>query len=204
MKINCSYKELIALDDPRIIPHPKNPNVHPDKQIERLAKIIEYQGQRSPIVISTRSGFITKGHGRLAAIKKLGWENIAVDFQDYENDAMEWSDIVADNAIAEWATLDKDLIIGELETLDLDIELLGIEDFDMQKVGEVDMPELPSGDKQPFQQKTFTLHDEQVDTVDEAIEKVKTKYKEAYSNEVNENSNGNAIAYICELFISEC
>ena len=147
MKFNCSYGELLAIDDPKIIPNPKNPNKHPENQIERLAKIIEYQGQRSPIVISTRSGFITKGHGRLASIKLLGWEKIAVDFQDYENEAQEWADIVADNAIAEWATLDKDLIISELETLDLDIELLGIEDFSLFDFGQIEEEEVDQEEK---------------------------------------------------------
>ena len=64
MKIECAYTELIGIDYPKLIPNPKNPNKHPDDQIERLAKIIDFQGQRSPIVISKRSGFITKGYPR--------------------------------------------------------------------------------------------------------------------------------------------
>jgi len=56
MKINCAYDEIVELH--KITPCPKNPNRHTDDQVERLAKIIDYQGQRSPIVISNRSGFI--------------------------------------------------------------------------------------------------------------------------------------------------
>lgn len=135
MKINCAYQELLSLDDPSIIPNPDNPNDHSEDQIERLAKIIDYQGQRSPIVISNLSGFITKGHGRLMAIKKLGWEKIAVDYQDYENKAQEWADIVADNAIAEWSMLDvakvKEVAL-DLEELDLD--MLGVKNFNYEEL----------------------------------------------------------------------
>jgi len=135
MKFNCAYGELLTIDDPRIIPNPKNPNKHPENQIERLAKIIEYQGQRAPIVISKRSGFMTKGHGRLLAIKHLGWSQIAVDFQDYENEAQEYADMVADNAIAEWSTQDNEMINIEAIELgpEIDIEMLGMK-FDFTKL----------------------------------------------------------------------
>lgn len=139
-KINCAHSEIVEIH--KIVPNPKNPNKHSDKQIERLAKIIDYQGQRSPIVISTLSGFVVKGHGRLMAMEKLEWEHVAVDYQDYESEAQEYADIVADNAIAEWSELDLELIGAELKDMDfdLDLDLLGLEDFGLPEV-EV----LPSG-----------------------------------------------------------
>ena len=129
MKFNCAYDELVELH--KLTENPKNPNKHPDKQIERLAKIIDYQGQRAPIVVSTRSGFITKGHGRLLALKKLGWEKAAVDYQDYDSDAQEYADIVSDNKIAAWAEFDMAMVNADIADLgpELDIELLGMENF---------------------------------------------------------------------------
>ena len=59
LNIQCEYTELVDIN--ALKPNPKNPNKHPPEQIERLAKIIEYQGMRSPIVVSELSGFITKG-----------------------------------------------------------------------------------------------------------------------------------------------
>ena len=50
--IECKHDALV--DVSALIPHPRNPNSHPDAQIELLAKIIEYQGWRRPIVVSTR------------------------------------------------------------------------------------------------------------------------------------------------------
>jgi len=128
MQFNCSYTELVNIS--KLIPNPKNANKHPPKQIERLAKIIDFQGQRSPIVVSKRSGFITKGHGRLEAIKLLGWTDAAVDYQDYLSEAQEYADIIADNEIARWASLDREMLTKDLLEIDLeDIELLGLEDF---------------------------------------------------------------------------
>lgn len=130
MQFNCAYTELVNIN--KIVPNPKNANKHSAEQIERLAKIIDFQGQRSPIVVSKRSGFITKGHGRLMAMQKLGWENIAVDYQDYLSEAQEYADIIADNEIARWAELDMSKVVEDLKGLDLgDIDLLGLKDSDI-------------------------------------------------------------------------
>lgn len=142
MKINCAYSEIIEIH--KLQPNPKNPNKHPDKQIEMLAKIIDYQGQRSPIVVSKRSGFITKGHGRLMAIQKLGWDKCAVDYQDYESEAQEYADIVADNKIAELAEHDDNFMIDTIKELDMgefDFDLLGLKDLSIFTSGIDDLPE---------------------------------------------------------------
>jgi len=136
-KINCSYDNLVSFED--IKPHPKNPNTHSDEQIERLAKIIEYQGQRSPVVIDRKSGFIVVGHGRASAIKKIGWDKIAVNYQDFDSEEQLYAHMTADNAIAEWATLDLSLINTELENMpDLDLDLLGLKDFEAIAIEELD------------------------------------------------------------------
>ena len=131
MKIDCAHDKMVGLE--QLQPNPRNPNNHPEKQIEMLAKIIEYQGQRSPIVVSKRSGFIVKGHGRLEAIQKLGWKKAAVDYQDYENEAQEFADMVADNKIAELASTDHNLMIDLVKDSGLvDFELFGLNDFKLE------------------------------------------------------------------------
>ena len=134
----CAYTSLVDLH--KLVPNPKNPNKHPKEQIERLAKIIDYQGQRAPIVVSNRSGFITKGHGRLEALKSLKWTKAAVDYQDYEDEAQEYADIVADNAISSWAELQLADINTEMLELgpDFDIDLLGIKDFVIEPIEKFD------------------------------------------------------------------
>lgn len=137
MKFNCSYSDLVELH--KLTPNPLNANKHPDRQIEMLAKIIDYQGQRVPIVVSKRSGFITKGHGRLLALQKLGWEKAAVDMQDYLDEAQEYADVIADNKIAELAEHDDAFMIENMQKFNFDdFELLGLDDFEMPKDKKVD------------------------------------------------------------------
>lgn len=201
MKFNCAYDELVDLE--KIVPNPENNNHHPQKQIERLAKIIDWQGQRSPIVISTRSGFIVKGHGRFEAIKSLGWEKAAVDYQDYESEAQEYADMTADNQIATWAEFDEGAVLSKLPDLNIDYEMLGMVEIPTLDDCETDMPDLASGDKEPFQQMTFTLADGQAETIKEAISKAKGDSNFEYVDKMgNENSNGNALFFVVQEWLN--
>lgn len=60
-----------------------------------------------------------------------------------------------------------------------------------------DVPALPTGDRAPFQQMTFTLHDTQVAEVKNAI--AKAKHAGGFTGP-NENSNGNALARVAEAY----
>lgn len=141
MNFKCAYDKLVEID--QLIENPRNPNNHPEKQIQMLAKIINYQGQRSPVVVSNRSGFIVKGHGRLAALKALGWTQVAVDYQDYENEAEEFADMVADNKIAELAQHDDNLMVQGIRDFGInDFELLGLDDFSFLDLGEASYEQL--------------------------------------------------------------
>jgi hypothetical protein len=129
MKIHCPHDRLVSIKELKA--HPQNRNQHPKDQIERLAKILDYQGWRYPIKVSKRSGFITSGHGRLEAAKHLKLKEVPVSFQDYTDDAQEYADLQADNAIASWSELDLSAINSDIGDLgpDFDIDLLGIKDF---------------------------------------------------------------------------
>jgi hypothetical protein len=132
MKFECANDKLVSIDSLLMLQNPKNPNIHTKAQIDRLAKIIEFAGQRSPIVVSNRSGFIIKGHGRLLAMHSLGWTEAAVDYQDYVTEASEYQDMVADNEIARWSELDRSKFTDDLHDIDFgDIDLFGIQDFSM-------------------------------------------------------------------------
>lgn len=129
MKVRCLYDKLVPISD--LKPHPKNRNKHPKEQIERLAKILDYQGVRYPAKVSNLSGCITSGHGRIEAAKLNGWTEFPVNFQDYDDEAQEYADVQADNAIASWAELDFSGINADLGDLgpELDLEMLGIRSF---------------------------------------------------------------------------
>jgi len=125
VQIHCVYTELS--DPTLLIPNPRNPNHHPKRQIELLAKIIQSQGWRTPVTVSNRSGFVVRGHGRLQAALLLGCK-VPIDRQDYASEAEEWADLIADNRIAELAEMDTGEVarlLNELDGLDFDMDLTG-------------------------------------------------------------------------------
>ncbi|MHC1760538.1 MAG: site-specific DNA-methyltransferase [Negativicutes bacterium] len=132
--IHCAHDALA--DITTLVPNPRNPNRHPDKQIELLGKIIKNQGWRAPITVSTRSGFIVRGHGRLLAAQKLGLSEVPVDRQDYASEAEEWADMIADNRIAELSEIDDEAVSRLLTEFDMDFdrELTGFSVKDIDKL----------------------------------------------------------------------
>lgn len=135
VKIHCAYDELVDLY--KLVPNPRNPNKHSDRQIEMLAKIIEHQGWRVPITVSKRSGFVVRGHGRLQAAEILGLEKVPVDYQDYENEAEEWADLIADNRIAELSEMDNTMLkdlLQEIDTGVIDMELTGFTEDELESL----------------------------------------------------------------------
>ena len=122
----CAHDKIVAVE--KLIPNPKNPNQHPDSQIQLLGRIIRQAGWRQPITVSKRSGFIVKGHGRLAAALLEGMKEAPVDYQNYTSEAEEYADLVADNRIAELAETDNKLladIFAEIDTGEIPMELTG-------------------------------------------------------------------------------
>ena len=124
----------------KLVPHPRNPNKHPESQTKALAKIIEAQGWRAPIVVSNLSGFIIAGHGRYQAAQLLGLEKVPVNRQDFESEAMEWAHMIADNRLAELADMDS-IGLGEL------IRDLDLQDFDLALTGFNELSEVPGLDE---------------------------------------------------------
>ncbi len=157
MKIHCAYDSVVPIPELKL--HPKNRNVHPQEQLDRLAKILDYQGWRYPVKVSKRSGYVTSGHGRIEAAKINKWHQIPVSFQEYESDEQEYADLTADNAIASWAELDLSGINTDLPAFgpELDIDMLGLRGFlvdpsELDPMKEWDgMPEFDQDDKTGYQ-----------------------------------------------------
>lgn len=126
--VHCAYDEMVAIE--RCIPNPRNPNTHPKKQLELLSKIISGQGWRAPITMSRRSGFVVRGHGRLAAAQMIGCTEVPVDWQEYESEAAEYADLIADNRLAELSEIDTELMAQLMRDVDGDgfSELTGYDD----------------------------------------------------------------------------
>jgi len=157
-------------------------------------------------LIDEENGIIA-GHGRLLAAQKLGIEEVPVIVMHGLTDAQKKAYVIADNKLALNAGWDDEMLrveFAELEEIGFDLELTGfsldeIEEILFDDDCEIEMPELNSGDKEPYQQKTFTLHDEQVVIVDDAVTLARTN--PLADTGINENGNGNALALICKQWL---
>lgn len=127
-------REIELVNTSELIPYAKNANQHPPEQIDRLVKLIKYQGFRNPLVVQKGTNQIIAGNGRWQAAKKMGLEKVPVTYQEFENEAQLYAYMVSDNAIAEWAELDLSAINNEMLDFgpDFDVEHLGLEDFTIE------------------------------------------------------------------------
>lgn len=189
-----------------LIPYVNNARTHSDEQVIQIAASIKEFGFTNPVLIDGDNGIIA-GHGRLMAAKKLGLEEVPTIELSYLSEAQRKAYILADNKLALNSGWDNDLLaieFAELGELGFDLDLTG---FSSEEIGvdgfeadEVEMPDLRSGDKEPFQQMTFTLHDDQVEQIKAACDIAK---KMGEFDSLNENSNGNALARVCETFMTD-
>ena len=160
--VYCAHDKIVPIGE--IKANPKNPNQHPEEQIELLAKIIKTQGWRAPVTVSTLSGLVVRGHGRLMAAQHLGLDSVPVDFQHYTCYDAELADLLADNKIAELAEIDNDMLAEVFQDIDpdaIDIDITGYSEDEYNEIvsalmdattpesGELDEDEIVEPPKQP-------------------------------------------------------
>ena len=150
MQIRCQYSRLLPITDWK--PSPFQTNTHTPEQVERLAKIIRYQGIRKPATINAMTGNGVTGHCLVEAIRLNGWESVPIDEQSFESEEMEASHVTADNAIAAWATINLAAVNDMVPDIGpIDIDMLGIENFTIDPYENIDTD--PVGDNK---KKTLT------------------------------------------------
>jgi len=188
-----------------LIEYARNPRKN-DHAVDRVAAAIREFGFRVPILAKSDKT-IVDGHLRLKAAKKLGLEEVPVLLCDDMTDVQVRAFRLSVNKVSEFADWDDGMLRVELDALGVDgfdLELTGFSLDEIQALSfddeaETEMPELADGDKEPYQQKTFTLHEEQAAIVDDAITLARTN--PLSDTGVNENSNGNALALICAQWL---
>lgn len=188
----------------KFIDYARNPRKN-DHAVDEVAAAIREFGFRVPIVAKS-DGTVVDGHLRLKAAKKLGMEALPVLLADDMTEAQIKAFRISVNRMAEKAEWDFELLrleVMELQEQGFDLDLTGFDEealnaflFDDDAEGE--LPDLKDGDRDPIQQMTFTLHDDQKAEVDAAI--ARAKEMGPFGETGNENGNGNALARICEMF----
>lgn len=192
-KIN---KETVSVN--KLKKNPRNPKRHNYVKIEESVKDVGYA---SPIVVD-EDFMILAGHGRIEALKKLGYNKVDVQIISGLTEKQKEKFMLADNKLVEMGSWDFELL------KDFDKDLLKDLKFDENLfLSESDFNTdftLPSGDKSPFQQITFILADEQVKQIKSAISDIK-KIDDFKSCKTfgNENSNGNALYLIVMQWVRQ-
>ena len=182
----------------QLIPFDYNPRQLTEKQYADLkASLTKFDLAEIPAINTDNT--IIAGHQRIRIFAELHG-------MDYEIDVR-----VPDKKLGK-KDLEEYLIRSNLNTGEWDFDQLAnyfdnedlmswgfseeeLQVFDSKDYGE-DF-ELPDGDGSGFQQMTFTLSDEQAETVKEKIAEAK---KNDFSETGNENGNGNALWWICSSY----
>jgi DNA modification methylase len=130
---NNNLSELAIVYRPieSLTAHPNNPRTHSAHQIRQIAASIRAFGFSNPVLID-RNSSIVAGHGRVAAAKTIGMNQVpTVRLESLSEDQIR-AYIIADNRLAETAGWDHAILAVELQHLialekDLDVTVTGFE-----------------------------------------------------------------------------
>lgn len=187
----------------------RNYRKHNDKNKELINKSLSECGAGRSILIDNEDEIIA-GNGVYEQAKALnipvrvietdGCELIAVKRTDLNTqDEKRKRLAVMDNSSSDSSEFELPLLLEDFEAVDL--SEMGVE-FDGVDCA-TDMPELASGDKEPFQQMSFTLADGQAEVIKEAIATAKKDQNYDFVERMgNENSNGNALYMIVQEWLN--
>lgn len=111
-----SLREL-AIPIESVVEDPQNPRTHPGNNIATIRASIRAKGQDQPIVVRAEDMMISKGHGRLTAMKELGHTHIAaVVIEESRISALERG--IADNRSSDQAGTDDAALAAIFRELD--------------------------------------------------------------------------------------
>ena len=130
--------QLVPLS--KLVPYVNNARTHSPEQLTKLRSSLREFGFINPVIIDREFNVIA-GHGRIAAAKEEGMEEVPCVFADFLTEAQKKAYILADNRMALDAGWDEELLRIEIESLqgaDFDVSLTGF--------GEDEIADLFAGD----------------------------------------------------------
>lgn len=149
--------ELINIDE--IIPYENNAKLHPKEQIEQIKKSILEFGNNDPIAID-KNNVIIEGHGRLLALKELGYKEVEVIKLGHLTEEQRKAYTLIHNKLTMNTDFDIEILESELAAiniidmsdfdfdLDIEMEVSTIDDdYDVEeKLEQIEEPKSKPGD----------------------------------------------------------
>lgn len=127
------------IDINELITYANNAKIHTAEQVEQIKKSIQEFGMNDPIAI-WKNNEIIEGHGRLLALKELGYETVPVIRLDSLTDEQRKAYSLVHNKLTMNTDFDVDLLALELESMNLDMSEFGFADaidIDWDNVDEI-------------------------------------------------------------------
>jgi len=126
--LNVEYRKVEAL-----IPYARNPRTHTDEQVAKIAASIVEYGWTNPVLVDGDNGIIA-GHGRMAAARKLGLDEVPVIELAHLSPSQKRAYVISDNRLALDAGWNGELLaleLAELSDAGYDLTLTGFEDAEI-------------------------------------------------------------------------
>ena len=113
-------------------PYENNAKIHTPEQIAQIRRSIEEFGFNDPIAVD-ENGMIIEGHGRLMAIKEMGWTEVECIRLDGLTDEQKRAYIHIHNQLTMNTGFDLDILEAELKSIDgIDMGFFGFDlDFEI-------------------------------------------------------------------------
>jgi hypothetical protein len=181
----------------KVLPDPANVREHDTANLVAIKASLLRFGQQKPIVVD-KKGVIRAGNGTWEAAKSLEWSHIDIVESDLHGAEM-MAYAIADNRTAELATWDQKALDKQLAGLDEELRNIAYFNADDHLPEAVDgeLPDIQDEEKM-LTQMTFTIHVDQKEAIEAAISSAKSLGP--FVGTENENSNGNALARVCETW----
>jgi hypothetical protein len=197
------YAEVDPAD---LLANPLNYRIHPRSQQDALKGVISDIGFIDPVIVQQGTDTVIDGHLRVTLALRDNIPTIPVQYVDL-TDAEAAEALATIDPLSAMAVHDADKLrdlLDQVSTGDAAVmQMLS----DLAEDAGVVPPDwsdafgaLPDGDKAQFEQMTFTLSTAQAELVREAMDQA--KHHGDFGNTGNENSNGNALARICEAYVN--
>lgn len=140
--------------------NPLNSKLHPADQIDQIAASIEQFGDCDPLGVWTNDAgelVIVEGHGRYAALKKLGITEVPIIRLDHLSDEQRRAYGLVHNKLTMNSNFDFELLQNELDMVtNIDMEDFGFTEIDLGDIDDFfgdDIPEAGESNDNPTSNK---------------------------------------------------